>query len=268
MRIPFYLFFLFIFSCKKRDNPSNNISTIKTVSSQYFIKWNYPYATGNNLLAYSMFSYNSNNPIPIKRSGSYLPVFGGYNYNSYTDQVYDTVIRVSSQKLSLQSKNKLLPGSSNPPRWDVEMTDDKPVKRISYLYYSGNYIPGDTAVYFYDAARRLEKIEFHSSVQGYSYLFTKTFFFNNDNLQKVSGVYLQKPNTVYFTTEETFTSYDNKPNPLKSLWLWDDLYYRSLSSNNFSSYTYKRFDAQNNLTDSTHKTWNLQYDEKGNISFK
>ena len=239
---------------------------IEAVNAQYFIKWNYPYATGANLLANSKFTYDSNKP--IKRSGSYLPVFGGHDYNSYTDQVFDTVIKVNSQKLLLQSKNKLISGSPNPPKWEVEINDDKPVKRVSYVYYSGNYIPGDTAIYYYDVNRRVQKIEFHSSAQGVSYLFAKTFFFNNNNLQRVSGVYLRKPNTVYYSTEEIFGSYDNKSNPLKALWLWDDIYYRSLSSNNFSTYTYKRFDAQNNLIDSTYKTWNLQYDEKGNVSFK
>lgn len=266
MRIPVCLFVLCLFSCTKKDEQLNTELGIGEVNAQYFLKWNYGYATGANLLAASKITYDSNKP--KKRSGSYLPVFGGYDYNSYTDLVYDTVVWINSQKFLLQSKNMLPSGSPNLPKWEVEINDGKPVKRISYFHHSGTYIPVDTALYFYDANKRVQKIEFHSSVQGVSYLFTKTLFFNNDNLEKVSGVYLRKPNTPLYSTEETFGSYDNKPNPLKALWLWDDLYYRTLSSNNFSTYTYKRFDAQNNLIDSTHKTWTLQYDEKGNVSFK
>lgn len=266
MRIIFSLILLVLFSCKKRDDLSNQGSDIGTVNAQYFIKWSYPYATGTNLLATSMFNYESKKP--IKRSGSYLPIFGGYDNNSYTDQVYDTIIKINSQKLLLQSKNKLPSGSPNTPKWEVEFNGDTPLKRISYVYYFGNYIPTDTGIYYYDANKRVEKIEFHNTVQGVSYLFTKTFSFNNENLQKVTSVYLREPNTVLFSTEEEFSSFDNKPNPLKALWLWDDLYYRSLSANNFSTYTIKRFDAQNNLTDSTRRVWNLQYDGKGNISYK
>lgn len=265
MRILAFLFVILLCACEKTDNPPNEQPGVEVVNAQYFIKWNYPYATGANLGANARFVYGNNKP--VKRSGSYMPVSGGNDPNAYTDQIYDTVTELNSQKLLLQSINKLPTGPINQPKWEIEIKDNRPVKRISYMYHAGSYLPVDTVIYYYDLNKRVQKIESHSTVQGVGYLLAKTFFFDKGNLQKVEGVYVRKPNSVQYSTEETFSAFDTKANPLKALWLWDDLYYRTLSANNFSIYTYKKFDAQKNLIDAAEQSWNLQYDVNGNAVF-
>lgn len=46
--------------------------------------------------------------------------------------------------------------------------------------------------------------------------------------------------TPNWTAEESFLHYDTRPNPLKGYWMWDDLYYRSLSTNNFAKYEFMK----------------------------
>ena len=266
MRTLAFLFVLLLCSCEKGDHPLDKQPEVEVVNAKYFIKWNYPYATGVNLHANARLVYNNNKP--IMRSGSYLPVWGGYDPNAYTDQIFDTVTEVNSQKLLLQSINKLQTGPINQPRWEIEMVDKRPVKRISYIYNAGSYLPADTVIYYYDLNKQVQRVESHSTVQGVSYLMVKTFFFTDGNLQKIDGIYIKKPNTVQYFTVETFSSYDTKPNTLKALWLWDDLYYRSVSANNFAAYTYKKLDTQSNLIDAAEISWNLRYDAEGNITFE
>lgn len=238
---------------------------VLAVNQAYFIKANGPYATGRDLLAISKFEYNASGV--KKRSGSYLAIPGGYDYNSYTDQVYDTVIYKGPQKLLLQSKNNLGSGVKNPNYWEFDIDQERPLKRISFVYSGGSYFAADTAMYFYDGNKRIQKIEHHNTVQGNSYLYTKTFYFNNGNLERIDGVYLQQPNTIFYSTEERFSAYDQTSNPLKDLWLWDDLFYRSLSVNNFANYVYTRHDDKGNLLDSTNSTVLLHYKADGSISY-
>jgi hypothetical protein len=266
MRMLVFALLVLFCSCEKTEHSPGQQPLLDVVNAQYFIKWHYPYATGENLQANARFVYHLNNP--VKRSGAYLPVWGGVDPNAYTDQIYDTVIKLNSQKILVQAVNKLPSGSANLPKWEIETNDGKPVKRISYLYYAGHYIPVDTVIYYYDANKRVQKIESHSTVNGASYILTKTFFFDGENLEKVEGVYIKKPSTLQYSTTETFSLYDTKPNPLKALWFWDDLYYRTLSVNNFSKYTYNKLDAAQNLVAAFEKTWNLSYDVKGNVTFE
>lgn len=263
--LAFVVVVLALFSCEKSETTFTSPSHVDSVSAVYFIKWNSPYASGTHLMAKSSFQYTGDKL--IKRSGSYLPIFGGYS-DVYTDQVYDLVTYPSQSKIVVEEKN-MLSSSSQLLKWEIEIQNGQPVKRVSFVHYAGNYVPGDTALYYYDADSKIQRIEYNSTVQGISYQLVKTFYFDDSrNLSKVTGVYLRKPNTILYTAEEEFALYDDKANSLKELWPWDDLYYRSLSRNNFAKYAYKKFDAQNNLVESLMRTWTLRYDGSGNVIFK
>lgn len=258
----FACFLLFI-SCRKSTLASNKENSVIAISPSFFIKWQYPFATSSELVAKSIFQYSDNKA--IKRSGSHLQVFGGYDWNSYTDKVYD-LVSYGNSTVSLQSHNDLFSPAPKRPKWEIELVDGKPSRKISFVFYGGMYIPGDTALYYYSSNKQIQKIEYHSTAQGSSYLYTKNFTFDtNGNLQKVTSIYLKKPGNVLFSTQELFELYDTKTNPLMHLWLWDDLYYRTLSTNNFAKYTFQKFDASNNLVDAFSASLDLRYDASGNI---
>lgn len=116
----------------------------------------------------------------------------------------------------------------------------------------------DTIFYYYDAQNRIKTTEQHFEW----FVITKTYTFDAaGNLTKISGVKEYRDAEVATTTEEIFGGYDNKPNPLKGLCLWQDYFYRSLSNNNFTSYTY--------ISGSTEETknWTLFYDGNGKVDY-
>ena len=260
-----FLSFLF-FACKKNEITFNPGILPDSIHAQYFIKNHlYIYDPGNNFNAKSKFEYY--NSKIIKRSGAhlsspYIPI------GDYTDKIYDSVI-YSNNKIWLFSFNKLFNPYPQPKKWEIELEGNKMTRRVNLLYHPTGDIPQDTVLFFYDSNNRIKKIERHNSVPPDSYVYIRNFEFENDNLVKISGTYIHKPNTIRSTTEELFSMYDNAPNPLKNsnFFLWDDLYYRTLSKNNFAKYSFVRYDTSNNIMESWLTIIPFFYDEKGNVRY-
>ena len=61
-------------------------------------------------------------------------------------------------------------------------------------------------------------------------------------------------------TEEHFSGYDNSDNPLKALIGLEEMFYRSLSRNNFTFYSMKKIDTDKSPSYYTEMQWDLQYD--------
>jgi len=192
-----------------------------------------------------------------KRSGARQSVWS-FEVN---DNVFDTLI-YSNSSLIIEHN----PGPSS--RWHISLNDGAPAQRISYLYYQGQYIITDTIDYFYNAKKQIEKIESHYMIFTSRNRSTKQFYFDaNNNLSRVTTTYYVNDKLQY-TIEEYFGMYDHTKNPLKHLWMWDDIYYRSLSANNFAEYTYQRWDDKNNPVEIRKQTLPLQYDASGNIIYR
>jgi hypothetical protein len=116
----------------------------------------------------------------------------------------------------------------------------------------------DTIFYYYDSQNRIKTTEQHFEWT----IVTKTYTFDaTGNLTKISRVRKYRDGEVITTTEETFGGYDDRPNPLKGLCLWQDYFYRSLSDNNFTTYTYT-----SGVTEET-MNWTLVYDSNGNVDY-
>jgi hypothetical protein len=113
--------------------------------------------------------------------------------------------------------------------------------------------------YFYDNQNRLNKTEQHygSVIVVRNYLYDE-----NRNLQKITGSSrFDDESTIFDQTEETFGGYDNKPNPLKGPCLWQDLLYRTLSTNNFTTYSYRGSNGYNTIS------YTLVYGANGNVDY-
>ncbi|GEP97788.1 hypothetical protein CCY01nite_40480 [Chitinophaga cymbidii] len=184
------------------------------------------------------FSYQGNRI--TRRNGGTLPVPNVSGVAGiYSQEVYDTVL-YQGNRIILETHTRLnvtVPVNKR----ELILENGRIVKKI---YFSNLSDHKDTAFYFYDAANRISRKELRNSDRTLTQVFT---FDQQGNLQSIRST-LQingqaKPN---FVEDESFQHYDNRPNSLKGYWMWDDLYYRSLSRNNFSKYDFlKTYESMN-----------------------
>ncbi|MBY0477166.1 MAG: hypothetical protein K2Q24_05940 [Chitinophagaceae bacterium] len=263
------LYFSAFSSCKKTSLEIPEIEKIDSVSEAFFIQAKYGVSlTNTSFIAKSKIEYQGNRV--FKRSGSYLPIAWGGYFGDYTDKIYDTV-SYDGNKIFIRSVNLL--NSRVVPGVDAYflyvISGGKVKQRIRIHNINGIIKRLDTIDYIYNHRNQLYKVLSYNSGPNFRNYREYYFFYNiNNNLTRIEGKRISyRNNAIAFQsrTVEEFEGYDNAANPLKSLWMWDDLFYRSLSSNNFSTYTYCLYDS-NNIPQEYHKTvLTLHYDANGKI---
>jgi hypothetical protein len=90
----------------------------------------------------------------------------------------------------------------------------------------------------------------------------KDFFYEGGNLVRVQGEDIGPFNSIS-TTTETFEDYDTAPNPTKPLIIFDEIFYRSLSANNFRKYSIEKRGSSGYNSSSATLSWQLRYDNSG-----
>lgn len=96
--------------------------------------------------------------------------------------------------------------------------------------------------------------------------FSKIYFFESGNLAKIEGENLYGAG-LKLSILETFENFDNAPNPLKRMIIFDDIFYRALSKNNFTTYTYKETD-ENGRAITSRSVKEFNYNENGIPTYK
>ena len=259
------MFFLLViitaaaFGCRKGNSGPGELK-VDSIGMQYLIAPSNPYPV-SGIPEVRAKLYFVDGAI-VKRSGVRQSVWT-FDVN---DAVFDTLMYSKSELIIEHHPGPLNATISN--RWHITLKNGKPVQRISYQNNQGQYMVTDTADYYYNAKQQIEKIESNYTVFNSRNKVIKQFYFDaNNNLSRVSTVYYVD-NKLWSTTVEEFVKYDNAKNPLKQLWMWDDIYYRSLSANNFAEYSYVRWDDKNNPVEVRKQTLPLQYDASGNIIYR
>jgi major membrane immunogen (membrane-anchored lipoprotein) len=194
----------------------------------------------------------------IKRIGGFIsiPTSSGFSW-LYTESIYDSVQYLNKNTVRIFTADNFEELNVASNEREITLEDGRMVRKITATDLETGEA-ADTIFYYYNAQNRIERTEQHFEWT----IITRTYTFDaGGNLTKISGVKKYRDGEVAITTEETFGGYDNKPNPLKGLCLWQDYYYRSLSSNNFTSYTYT-----SGSTEET-KNWTLVYDINGNVDY-
>lgn len=191
------------------------------------------------------------------RVGGFGRLCSAANCTYLFDQViYDTVIYGSNNTI------RVIARSSDPVHYrmtpdtnDFVVLHNKPQTKIHHNYLSGNY---DTTFFFYSANQKLERTIENSHATAYQ----KTYDYSSSgNLEKISGRITNRyTGDLIYTSEETFSNYDSTGNPLKSYWLWEESFTRSLSENNFRSYHYSKvYVGSGAVVEWANKIWNFQY---------
>jgi hypothetical protein len=127
------------------------------------------------------------------------------------------------------------------------------VSKITGIFPFGDYNADTTLMIYNDNGLLDSTITRSYRLTDLKRLLIKVFSFDGDgNLVKVDGEYMGNGRT-----EEIFSGYDQHDNPLKNVIGLEDVFYRSLSKNNFTDYSYKEYWGG---YDYTEKHWDLKYD--------
>ena len=227
----------------------------KSISAAYLIDKELhtpPNVIGGN----SKFEYSGDKV--IKRIGGFIAVAasGGFS-GRYTENIYDSVQYLNKNTIRIFATDNFDELNVGSNEREITLEGGRMVRKITARDLETGK-DADTIFYYYDEQNRIKTTEQHFEW----FVITKTYTFDAaGNLAKISGVKKYWDGEIRAAGEETFGGYDNKPNPLKGLCLWQDYFYRSLSTNNFTTYTYTL-----GSTEET-KNWTLFYDSNGNVDY-
>jgi len=247
-----------IWGCSKDNSESvesYDFPQIESVHGKYLFSKE-EHTVISNVGGTAFFQFNGNRP--SKRIGGYLsvPTAGGFS-GLYTSEIYDIVQYNPSNTITLLSKDYINAADIPPGKREIIMKNGLIIQKITYDEVT-TQLNADTMHYLYDTKKRLIKTEQYFKHAIINREFT---FDTNDNLQRIYTVKKSRINDLtYYTMEELFGGYDNKPNPLKGQTLWPDLLYRTLSKNNFTTYSFT------SGTNAETKNWTLTYNN-GNVDF-
>jgi hypothetical protein len=128
------------------------------------------------------------------------------------------------------------------------------VSKITSIFPFGYYYVDTTLVIYNDNGLLDSTVTRSYHLNDLRQLLIKVFSFDTDgNLVKIVGEYMGNGRI-----EENFSGYDQHDNPLKNVIGLEDVFYRSLSKNNFTDYSYKEWWGDFHYIE---KHWDLKYDD-------
>ena len=199
----------------------------------------------------------------IKRTGGLLHINPNSGFGEFFNPGIYEDISYNGNKITITQADtfKTLNVWPNPKPifLDAQSRIQKTIKETTI--YNTTY---DTVLYYYSAGKLA-----YTVLDNYPNRLTRNFFFDAaENLTKTEAISINRfYNDTLFLETEIFTDYDNAPNPLKRLGIFDELFYRSLSQNNFRKYTFQRTDKAGYVTATNNRTWQFRYDINGNVIF-
>jgi hypothetical protein len=198
----------------------------------------------------------------IKREGGVIQTnpMTGYDYK-FIKGVYDEITYSDNMALI---KNRVASENDTLFIADWEILFDSKGRIIRKIQPNKKYFwKIDTLNFYYDLNGLLNKIE---NIQENT-IETSTFYFNNrDNLDSIVTITSGEGELIY-RTNEYFGDFDNAPNPIKILIMFNETFNRSLSQNNYRFYSLEKYDSNDSLIDQVEKTVTLYYDDSGNPLF-
>lgn len=247
-----------IISCNKKepiDYPKEDL-----INSYYINYMNYSdnFIVSPSLRPIVNLEYNSQNQI-AKRKGGFLEINHATGYNKmFSDEIFDD-LSYSSNKILIEKKTssteyqipifKRLISLNNDGKIIQEITETENNKK--------------TVDYQYNTAGRLFSSKFKNE-----YSTNETFFYYNAQKNIDSIVAKSYSNQLYIgKTVEIFKDYDDRSNPVKHLFIFEEIFNRSLSLNNYATYIKLLFDKDNALQSAYETKWTFTYDENRSIRF-
>jgi hypothetical protein len=265
---------LFFVSCSKEESPKET-KIESDIQAYNFLYMHYDGSIYFSSVPGSVIDNNGNiklnydsNGKVIKRIGGLTPlpssISGGVESYAFSNGVTDDLIYTNNEiKITRNFPN------CNGCSVETKITLDNQsriIKKIIYKPYPE--IPNDTVFYTYN---NLGLIDETLKLKGrISRIREKAKFYYNQkqNLDSIvtKKYYDDKPE--YSKQVEIFSKYDNAPNPLKKLILFEDTFFRAISKNNYTNYEKNIYSFDNQLSSKETRNWNFKYDDLGNIKFE
>lgn len=246
-------------SCGKEDIP---IQPKEQLLEAYYLNFmHYPY----NLLSTSSIAYieyNEDNKI-IKRKGGLLEMnpTTGYTY-FFSDEIFD---ELSYQTNKITVEKKTTSTVYQIPKFKRFYSLNSHGKIVQKITETENN--KDTINFNYNAIGQLissklekkyfpaESFYYYNEQKNLDSIITKSYFLSSTGISLIGK------------TLEIFKNYDNTSNPTAHMMFFEEIFYRSLSLNNYSTYLKIDFDKNHNQISATESNWYFIYDEDGNIRF-
>lgn len=184
-----------------------------------------------------LFRYQFQGNKIVKRKGGVRPISQNSGFNGlFTDDVRDEVSyegsfvhieRFLTHPTSSFPPNRMtyLLSQQNQPVWQASFVEGYPASERDTMHYE----------YVNNRIHRTWKGHQQNTV------ISEYFFSSQNNLDSIVNMSYYEGVEVGSRSVAIFDDYDDKPNPLRKHWLFEDTYFRSLSRNNYRSYYDKQY---------------------------
>lgn len=249
-------------SCNSDDSNLPTPETAYHINEYFFDNMMYPNGVMENLDNLVKLEYDEHLNI-MKRKGGFSPLdqSTGYSY-IFTDNLYDQ-LTYSTNEILIEKKTT---SPISIPKFERKIFLDNNYRIIKKtIFRELDFNPRDTIYYSYNTNGKLTESR-SGNLNNYNEV--SKFYYNSAN--NIDSIVTRKYNSTILQSKviEEFSNYDSAVNPLKNLSLFEETFYRSLTTNNFRKYERKEYDLDNNLTFSSFKNWTLVYDESGKVKFE
>lgn len=196
----------------------------------------------------------------VKRIGVVTEISLGYILSK---NYYDTLIYTNNSKINIIQKYKYAEEDrSYNDRIVILDSHGRMSKKLYDNSSTDNRV--DTVHFYYDIRNLLIK----SYQRSYGSETVSDYFYNsNHNLDSIVTVTVNINSKTSRKAIETFSDYDNSDNPLKHLIIFDEIFKRALSTNNYQKYTYDLYDSEGNSIAYERRAWQLAHDGNGKVLF-
>lgn len=264
-RIWFLVSIVALMSCGEDDGPK----TVNEPINRYYYGYMHylPGIMPNTPKEKNLVTLEYENGRIVRRTGGIISSAPATGYmHSFSDAVYDTLV-YSGDQLVIDKRAK--PFLNELFKRTIRYSGEKMVQRVTERQLP---IYTDTTDFFYDSSGKLIRSVtrgLYFPLGGSSpYQLESNYYYNGDtNLDSIVSLGSGSP-LVMAHAVDVFTEYDQAANPLKGLMIFEEIFYRSLSENNYTSYKKKIYHPETGaVTVLAERTWDLRYDDEGQVLF-
>lgn len=238
-----------------QENVQQNLANF---DAYHFMYMHYPsgimMGTSNGIV---QIEYDNQNR-PIKRKGGVLPLPSSIGFNYFFTPDYSEEITYENNEILLRVKLSA-PYNTDALKTVLKTENGKIIRRVNVNSYTN-----DTINYVYNNDRIVKSVHkrilpvsesqyYYNSAGNVDSIVSKPLFLN-----QTTQVW-QVDNTMKYRTVQTFKDYDNSPNPTKKLMLFEEIFNRSLSQNNYRAYESKSYNLDGSIGNSLISSWTFNY---------
>lgn len=209
---------------------------------------------------------------PVRISGGFIDfVAEGYRSGVYAE-IYDSIGYSGNEIHLTRKENHPIYEFPSPFTRKIILDDNDRISMIIRPTYQGGELTlVDTTFFSYQGTGEIEKTtekrwRIGANANTYRSTETKVYTYFNGNVTLIEGTRIGRQGVITKTLE-SFEGYDNAKNPAYKLAIIDEIFYRSLSKNNFTKYFYKLTTEDGDVIDASTKEWTLSYDNNGLPTF-